>query len=76
MTCGYQPADNGSFDIHVAFAGYTTDNNGQCTLWNTGAVTRTIVYKVLCPEAAALAPGLTQTRVGPEVTITPLKRAP
>jgi hypothetical protein len=74
MTCGYQPTDNGSFDIRIAFAGYTTGNDGQCTMWNTGSVTRTVVYKVLCPGAAVSPLGVAPTMMGPGVTITPLKR--
>ena len=62
MTCGYQPADGGAFDVHVAFVGFATANDGQCTMWNTGTVTRTVVYKVLCPSAPAASPGMVRRR--------------
>ena len=74
MTCGYQPTDNGSFDIRIAFAGYATGNNGQCTMWNSGTVTRTVVYKVLCPAPSVTPLGVAPTMVEPGVTITPLKK--
>jgi hypothetical protein len=76
MTCGYQPTDNGSFDIRIAFAGYATGNTGQCTMWNSGTVTRTVVYKVLCPAASVTSLGVAPTTVEPRVTITPLKKEP
>ena len=74
MTCGYQPTDNGSFDIRVAFVGYTSGNDGQCTIWNSGSVTRTVVYKVLCPAPSPASPGVGPAMAEPQLTITPLKR--
>ena len=74
MTCGYQPTDGGSFDIRVAFVGYTTGNDGQCTMWNSGTVTRTVVYKVLCPAPAVTPLGIAPAMADHQVTITPLKK--
>ena len=74
MTCGYQPTDGGSFDIRVAFVGYTTGNDGQCTMWNSGTVTRTVVYKVLCPAPAVTPLGFAPAMADHQVTITPLKK--
>ena len=76
MTCGYQPTDSGSFDIRVAFVGYSTGNDGQCTMWNSGTVTRTVVYKVLCPAPPAAPLGIAAEMAEPQVTITPLKQEP
>jgi len=62
--------------MRVSFSGHTSGNIGQCTVVNTGVVTRTATYKALCPAAtAAASPGLTQAAEA-AVTVTLLKREP
>ncbi len=77
MTCGYEPFDEGVFDVRMVFLGFTSGNSGKCTAINTGTVTRALAYKVKCPSAVQSAAGQETTATAePQVTVTMLKPNP
>lgn len=55
VSCGYVPFDIGLLDVTVRYFGHTSGNNAVCNIANTGAVTRTVTFKLKCPSGAAAA---------------------